>query len=128
LLRQNPQGQKLLSRLENKHDKGTALRILAPKLGRAVYDMLKRQPAFDLDLFRRSSGSRAGAPGASLDSSGDEPASSTPDVRLGCVFARQGMHRTRIPEPWRLLGHPLGLRHMRHRLAQGWRVLPLPQA
>jgi transposase len=53
-LRNNPQGQKLLSRLEKKHDKGKALSILAHKLGRAVYYMLKRQTAFDMDLFLRS--------------------------------------------------------------------------
>jgi len=39
-LRNNPEGQKLLSRLEKKHDKGKALSILAHKLGRAVYYML----------------------------------------------------------------------------------------
>jgi transposase len=50
-LRNNPQGQKLLSRLEKKHDKGKALSILAHKLGRAVYYMLKRQVAFDMDIF-----------------------------------------------------------------------------
>ena len=36
-LRNNPEGQKLLSRLEKKHDQGKALSILAHKLGRAVY-------------------------------------------------------------------------------------------
>jgi transposase len=50
-LRTNPQGQKLLSRLENKHDKGKALSILAHKLGRAVYFMLKREVAFDRERF-----------------------------------------------------------------------------
>jgi transposase len=53
-LRNNPEGQKLLSRLEKKHDKGKALSILAHQLGRAVYDMLKRQTAFDMDLFLQS--------------------------------------------------------------------------
>jgi transposase len=53
-LRNNPQGQKLLSHLENKHGKGKALSILAHKLGRAVYYMLKRHTAFDMDLFLRS--------------------------------------------------------------------------
>jgi transposase len=53
-LRHNPQGQKLLSRLENKHHKGKALSILAHQLGRAVYDRLTRQTAFDMDLFLRS--------------------------------------------------------------------------
>jgi transposase len=50
-LRNNPQGQKLLARLEKKHDKGKALSILAHKLGRAVYFMLKRKVAFDMAMF-----------------------------------------------------------------------------
>ena len=50
-LRDNPAGQKLLARLEKKHDKGKALSILAHKLGRAVYYMLKRKVAFDMDVF-----------------------------------------------------------------------------
>jgi transposase len=50
-LRNNPQGQKLLARLEKKHDKGKALSILAHKLGRAVYFMLKRKEAFDMRIF-----------------------------------------------------------------------------
>jgi transposase len=53
-LRNNPQGQKLLARLEKKHDKGKALTILAHKLARAVYYMLKRKTAFDMDLFLRT--------------------------------------------------------------------------
>jgi transposase len=48
-LRNNPAGQISLARLEKKHGKGKALTILAHKLARAVYDMLKRQTAFDLD-------------------------------------------------------------------------------
>ena len=50
-LRNNPQAQKLLARLEKKHDKGKALSILAQKLGRAVYFMLKRRVAFDMEMF-----------------------------------------------------------------------------
>jgi len=50
-LRDNPAGQKLLARLEKKHDKGKALSILAHKLGRAVSYMLKRKVAFDMDVF-----------------------------------------------------------------------------
>ncbi len=50
-LRDNPAVQKLLTRLEKKHSKGKALTILAHKLARAVYYMLKRQTAFDLDTF-----------------------------------------------------------------------------
>jgi transposase len=52
-LRENPAAQKLLARLEKKHSKGKALTILAHQLARAVYHMLKRQTAFDLDTFLR---------------------------------------------------------------------------
>ena len=53
-LRNNPQGQKYLARLEKKHDKGKALTILAHKLVRAVYYMLKRKTTFDMDVFLRA--------------------------------------------------------------------------
>jgi len=52
-LRDNPAAQKFLARLEHKHSKGKALTILAHKLARAIYSMLKRQTAFDLDTFLR---------------------------------------------------------------------------
>jgi transposase len=50
-LRNNPGGQTYLARLEHKHGKGKALTVLAHKLARAVYYMLKRRVAFDLDAF-----------------------------------------------------------------------------
>jgi transposase len=50
-LRDHLAGQKLLARLEKKHGKGKALTILAHKLSRAVYYMLKRKVAFDLHRF-----------------------------------------------------------------------------
>jgi transposase len=50
-LRDNPAGQKYLARLENQHGPGKALSVLAHKLGRAVYYMLRRQTAFDLQKF-----------------------------------------------------------------------------
>jgi transposase len=53
-LRENPAGQKYLARLEKKHGKGKALTILAHKLARAVYYMLKRGEVFDRDTFLRS--------------------------------------------------------------------------
>jgi hypothetical protein len=65
-LRHNPQGQKLLARLEKKHDTGTALSLLAHTLGRAVYCMRKRKEACARRIFLQTSGSRAGEPGASL--------------------------------------------------------------
>ena len=54
-LRTNPAGQKYLARLEKKHGKGKALTVLAHKLARAVYHMLKRETAFDMQLFLQSS-------------------------------------------------------------------------
>jgi transposase len=50
-LRNNPVGQKYLARLEKRHGKGKALTVLAHKLARAVYYMLTRDTAFDLDKF-----------------------------------------------------------------------------
>ncbi len=50
-LRNNPVGQQHLARLENKHGKGKALTILAHKLARTVYYMLKRDTVFDMDKF-----------------------------------------------------------------------------
>jgi transposase len=50
-LRNHPAGQKSLARLEKKHGKGKALTVLAHKLARAVYYMLKRGTAFDMDKF-----------------------------------------------------------------------------
>jgi transposase len=51
LLRDNPAGQKYLARLEKKHGTGKALTVLAQKLGRAVYYMLRRNTGFDMDNF-----------------------------------------------------------------------------
>jgi transposase len=53
-LRNNPAGQKYLARLAKKHGKGKALTVLAHKLARAVYYMLKRDVVFDLDIFLQS--------------------------------------------------------------------------
>lgn len=50
-LRDHPPAQKYLARLEKKHDKGKALTVLAHKLARAVYYMLKRHVAFDKEQF-----------------------------------------------------------------------------
>jgi len=50
-LRHNPEGQKLVARLEKQHGKGKALSILAHKIGRAVYYMLVRGTMFSMDKF-----------------------------------------------------------------------------
>ena len=59
-LRNNPEGQAYVARLEN-HSKGKSLTIPAHKLARAVYYMLRRNEAFDMKRFlicrrRRRSG------------------------------------------------------------------------
>jgi transposase len=51
LLQNNPAGQKYLARLENHHGKGKALTVFAHTLARAVYDMLTRDTAFDMQKF-----------------------------------------------------------------------------
>ena len=50
-LRNNPEGRRYRQRLQKKHGKAKSLSILAHKLGRAVYFMLKGDQAFDLQRF-----------------------------------------------------------------------------
>jgi transposase len=50
-LRHNPAGQKYRARLVKQHGKGKALTVLAHKRARAVYYLLKRATAFDMDKF-----------------------------------------------------------------------------
>jgi transposase len=50
-LRDNPLGQKYLTRLEKTHGTGKALTILAQHLARAVYFMLNRHTAFEMNKF-----------------------------------------------------------------------------
>jgi len=53
-LSRNPEGMKYKKRLERKHGKAKSLSILAHKLGRTVYYMLKREKAFDMKKFLRA--------------------------------------------------------------------------
>ncbi|MEW6748038.1 MAG: IS110 family transposase [Planctomycetota bacterium] len=50
-LQRNPRGQKFIQRLRSKHGRGKALSILAARLGRASYYMLRRSTPFDMDRF-----------------------------------------------------------------------------
>ena len=50
-LRKNPQGMKYKKRLQQRYGKSKALSILAHRLGRATYYVLKRQKAFDMKRF-----------------------------------------------------------------------------
>ena len=53
-LQKNPPGQRLLARLRSRHGKGKALSILAARLGRASYFMLRRSTAFDMERFLKN--------------------------------------------------------------------------
>jgi len=50
-LRQNQLGKAYFTKLEHQHGKATALTVLAHKLARAVYYLLTREQAFDLQRF-----------------------------------------------------------------------------
>jgi transposase len=50
-LSRNPSGQKFLKKLERRHGKGKALSVLAHKIGRATYFMMKRRARFDRERF-----------------------------------------------------------------------------
>jgi transposase len=69
-LRNNPAGQKYRARLGKNHRQGTALTVLAHQLARAVYDLLKRDTAFDMDKFFNAYRSAASAPAASRAAQG----------------------------------------------------------
>ena len=50
-LRNNPAAKAYINKLTKKHSKGKAISILAHKLGRAVYFMLKRKKPFNIEYF-----------------------------------------------------------------------------
>jgi transposase len=50
-LRQNHPGKEYFATLEHKHGTATALTVRAHKLARAVYYLLTREQAFDLNRF-----------------------------------------------------------------------------
>ncbi len=49
-----PEGRELFERIKRKHGQAKALSILAHRIGRAVFFMLARKRAFDLERFLRS--------------------------------------------------------------------------
>ena len=53
-LKGNPEGMKFKNKLVKVHGKGKALSILAHKLGRAVYFILKNDEAFDMKKFLKT--------------------------------------------------------------------------
>jgi transposase len=69
-LRDNPRGQTYLARWEKKPGTGKALTVLAHQLARAVYDMGKRDTAFDRRTCLHESWSGVGEPVASREHRG----------------------------------------------------------
>ena len=51
LIRERPEAKRWMDRKEKKYGKGKALSLLAAKLGRAVYWMLRRKEVFDVEKF-----------------------------------------------------------------------------
>ena len=51
MLRHSEDAQRFLTRKEKKHGKPRAMTMLARKIARAVYHMLKRREAFDAVTF-----------------------------------------------------------------------------
>lgn len=51
LMRESQQAKDYVAKLEKQHGKGKAMSILAHKLGRAVYTIIKRKEAFDVKYF-----------------------------------------------------------------------------
>jgi hypothetical protein len=51
LARESDQAKRFLARQEKKHGKPKALGVLAARLGRAVYHMLRQKKAFDAKRF-----------------------------------------------------------------------------
>jgi transposase len=68
--RNHPAGQQDRARLVKKHGKGQAVTVLAHQLARAVYYMLKRETAFDMDKFFNEYRSGASEPAASRAAEG----------------------------------------------------------
>ena len=50
-MRQSPRAKAWLQRQEKKHGKGRGLAILAARLGRAVYHLLRKGEVFDEERF-----------------------------------------------------------------------------
>ena len=53
-LRANPRGQAMLKKLSERYGKPKAMSILAAKLARATYFMLKRKVPFEAERFYRT--------------------------------------------------------------------------
>jgi transposase len=76
--REDEQAKRFLARKSAKHGKGKALGILAARLGRAVYALLRQQRAFDGKRFWGGKGSGQTAAGQAAAGAGQTPAADNP--------------------------------------------------
>ena len=78
-LRGNPAAQRYVTRLAHQHGKAKALTILAHKVGRAVYYMLRRGHAFDPNRFFHDPSPGEASRGAEVEATpGPAPRPSAP--------------------------------------------------
>jgi hypothetical protein len=115
-LRNHPAGQTHLTPRENTPGQGTAFTRLAHQLGRAGYDLVKRQPACDRRPFLSGAWNGAGEPNASRDD---------PGLSLSCVLGHAciaaSLHAAEHRGPcarirWPIMGPPLWLLYRRREL------------
>jgi len=92
-LRDHPAAHTLRTRREKNHRQGTALTIRAHPWARAVYDMFKRQTAFELATCLQGCGRGAGKLAASLDSPGMPLLLNARAGGHHCVAERSGASR-----------------------------------
>lgn len=118
-LRHNQPGKEYFTKLAHKHGKAKALTVLAHKRGRAVYYLLTREQAFDLNRFVTASPLRGETePMVSLADNGesllDVPALEIQHGLCGNIW-------THDPEPYRLIGPslPLTCLVIRHQVPRG---------
>ena len=86
--RGHPAAQRYVTRLANTHGKAKALTILAHKLGRAVYYMLRRGHAFDPNRFFHDPSHGAPSRGAEVNAGATLEPKSRPSGRQGKVRRR----------------------------------------
>jgi hypothetical protein len=124
----HPAAQPYLARWEKKHDKGTALTVLAQTLARAVSHLLQRQVAFERETGFQRSGRGADTPGASLAPHGTH-LHEAPDtaVSTASLHAKAPLGHEPL-RPALLMGPPLSLLFHTVLVANSLRGLPLPRA
>ena len=146
-LRANKPAQALRARLAAKHGKGKSLAIIAARLARAVYFMLKRRTPFNAQRFfagKSSAEAKGSSPHRLTGASSNGRAARSRSTRLVCLRARMatlaasvcarqssrvdwpGPSRSAVLDRYRLLNRQWAARHSRQ--PHGVRNAYRPQA